>query len=69
MPDNPHAEPSTQLKIVPFAEMTVLRDYFAAAALTGMLAAASGDEATAIAEECYALAEAMLTARQRHMEG
>ncbi|AAQ54972.1 hypothetical protein Bcep22_gp39 [Burkholderia phage Bcep22] len=46
-----------------------LRDYFAAKALVGYLASVASDfepaeHASSIAEDCYALADAMLRARE-----
>jgi len=50
---------------VPYNGGMTLRDYFAAAALTGILAVASSDRQAAIAAECYDLADAMLAERQK----
>ena len=71
MPDNPRAfpgglaegmEPDVKM---PYNGGMTLRDYFAAAALTGILAVASSDRQAAIAAECYDLADAMLAERQK----
>lgn len=45
-------------------EGMTLRDYFAAAALTGLLASSTGDQPENFAKGAYLMADAMLAARE-----
>jgi hypothetical protein len=71
--DRDHGEDiASALKVIADA-LPDLRDLFAAAALTGYLAAFTGNRAfpgrEAVAIDCYAYADAMLAERRKGAEG
>ena len=73
--EDPKAFPSSQLKTSDLFETGMtLRDYFAAAALTGIVAdsavtVAETDEQSQVADWAYGLADAMMRQRRLEEEG
>ena len=63
-PTNYFYDQDTEHEVLPMQGMT-LRDYFAAKAMNGLLAGSlKSSETMLIARDCYAMADAMIKARE-----